>query len=354
MALWVDKYHPRKLENLDLHANLTARLKVIARSHEFPHLLFSGPAGAGKRTRVSALLAEVFCHDSVAPERLKLEHKSVKVSESKTVDVTTLCSPYHMEINLTELGNNDRAVVMTIIKEIAQSAPIPTSAANARPFKVLVLHEVDRMSRPAQQALRRTMEKFVATCRLVLVAESTGRLIAPIRSRCLELRVPAPTDNEVLFAMQSALANEGEAVASLPESLTQGILQASQGNLRRALLLLEAAWKNGKVLRLPEWQDAINDIATSICREQTPKKLHEIRGKYYDLLASCVPAEIILRGIVLILVNQVDALAQQQITYWGAFYDHSMRQGSKPIFHLEAFAARAMTVFKAFTQRVGM
>jgi len=148
---------------------------------------------------------------------------------------------------------------------------------------------------------------------------------------------------------------EGESPSGLSEALVTQILVASQGNLRRALLLLEASWRNAdRTLRLPEWQEAISDIATMIGREQTPKKLHEIRGKFYDLLAACIPAEIILRGVTLSLVQQVDAKAQQHITAAGAFYDHSMRQGTKPIFHLEAFAARAMTVYKQFMHRAGI
>jgi len=61
-----------------------------------------------------------------------------------------------------------------------------------------VLNEVDRLSKDAQHALRRTMEKYVAVCRLVLCCNSTCKVIEPIRSRCLPIRVAAPTNAEVL------------------------------------------------------------------------------------------------------------------------------------------------------------
>ena len=71
------------------------------------------------------------------------------------------------------------------------------------PFLVVLLSEADNLSRNAQAGLRRTMEKYSSNCRLILCCENSSRIIAPIRSRCLCLRVSAPTLSEVgsLFSL---------------------------------------------------------------------------------------------------------------------------------------------------------
>eukprot|EP00919_Chromeraceae_sp_WS-2016_P045958 GHVR01109303.1.p1 GENE.GHVR01109303.1~~GHVR01109303.1.p1 ORF type:complete len:178 (+),score=33.82 GHVR01109303.1:50-583(+) len=159
--LWVDKYRPRTLDDLLCHSKITSLLKGLNESKEFPHLLFYGPPGGGKKTRVLAFLREVFGEGVF---KVKVETRSFKIppSNSTTVDIQILSSAYHIEVTPSEVGNKDRAVVQHLLKEVASSPPL--QLGDAPKFKVVLISEVDALSQHAQAALRRTMEKYMSTC----------------------------------------------------------------------------------------------------------------------------------------------------------------------------------------------
>ena len=62
---------------------------------------------------------------------------------------------------------------------------------------MLVLNEVDKLSKEAQHSLRRTMEKYSAACRLILCCNSASKVIEAVRSRCLNIRINSPSREKV-------------------------------------------------------------------------------------------------------------------------------------------------------------
>jgi replication factor C subunit 3/5 len=133
MSLWVDKYRPTTLAKLNLHGEITEKLIALARSEELPHLLFFGPSGAGKKSRVMALLREIY---GAGAEKVKLEHRTFKTPSNKTIEITTLGSNYHIECNPSDAGNNDRFVIQEVIKEIASHGTLQSSSSGGRGFKI--------------------------------------------------------------------------------------------------------------------------------------------------------------------------------------------------------------------------
>ena len=398
--LWVDKHRPSKLEDLSFRDDITSRLEALAsRPESMPHLFFYGPSGSGKKTRISSLLRALF---GPGADRLKLDKRTFQTPTKRTIDINLITSNYHIEISPGDAGLNDRYVVQEIIKEIASNTNVAsgmgkdstatstTGNAHSKPqFKVVVLSEVDRLSRPAQAALRRTMEKYSSTCRLILCCNSQSKVIEPVRSRCLGIRVGAPTNDNVCLLcllyicifvgnifpcidltllntkniyhiIMKQICDVLQTVArkeniTLPDELAINIARESSRNLRRAILMLEACHvqkRDGLTADQPvqktDWELYIAQLAQDISKEQSPQKLMAAREKLYELLVNCIPAEVILKTLVKELSRNLDDGLKSELFEWAAFYEHRIALGSKEIFHLEAFIAKFMAMYKKY------
>lgn len=357
MSLWVDKYRPRQLDQLDYHENITASLKALASTGDFPHLLVYGPNGAGKKTRIYATLQELFGPQT---EKLKIDVKTFTTSSNRKLEFNVLSSPYHLEITPSDMGNNDRVVIQDLLKDVASTEQVdfsnPAKSAQKHRFKVVIINEAESLTRDAQAALRRTMEKYLANIRLILVCNTIASIIAPIKSRTLLVRVPAPSVSDIGTILESVATEEqvkfdNEAQKS---QFLQQVAAASKRNLRRSLLAFETISMQNETVSTSnsalasitlDWEAIINNMAKSMISNRTVANLAKLRVTFYELLSHCIPPRLILKSLVLALTEQQrDEKKSLQLVNAAATFDERLSLGSKAIFHLEGFAARAMVV----------
>lgn len=176
-------------------------------------------------------------------EKIKIDARVFQTTSNRKLEFNVVASVYHLEITPSDVGNYDRVVIQDLLKEVAQTQQVDLSAKQR--FKVVVINEADQLSRDAQAALRRTMEKYSSNVRLILLANSTANIIAPIRSRTLLIRVAAPSEDEIC----KVLTKVGKAERFQPvEALNRRIAADSGRNLRKALLMFEAVYAQKYVL----------------------------------------------------------------------------------------------------------
>jgi len=202
--MWAEKYRPKKLNDMVDQKEIVERLKSFVKSKNVPHCIFAGPPGTGKTTAALCLSRDLF-GDAYREHIMELN-----ASDERGIDV-----------------------VRETVKTFARARSI-----GEIPFKIMILDEADNMTGDAQQALRRTMERYTETCRFILCANYSGKIIEPIQSRCAPFRFTfLPREEHDKYLKHIA---DNENVKLLKDGL-DAVFEVCGGDLRKAINTLQAA-----------------------------------------------------------------------------------------------------------------
>jgi len=308
--IWVEKYRPGKLSEVVGQDDVTSRLSSYVGTHNLPHLLFAGPPGVGKTACAIAFVQELFGED--------------------------------WESNYTELNASDERgidVVRGKIKNFARMAPIGGSS-----FKVIFLDEADALTSDAQNALRRTMERYSATCRFILSCNYSSKIIEPIQSRCAMYRFHALAAENVISYLKSIAEKEGLEVS---DEAYSALAYVAQGDMRRAINAFQSAAVMDKHIDV----DAVYRTTASARPEEVKSMVDAALGgdfmaarKQLDelLVTYGMSGEDLVTQVYRVLIDSTVVSDHQRVELMDHLgeVDFRLTEGANPRIQLEAMLAR--------------
>jgi replication factor C subunit 3/5 len=316
---------------------------------ELPHLLVYGPHGSGKRTHILALLREIYGEAEMCTV---LESRAFRLKAQKTIDLSVLYNDHSLE--MSPIGIEDQhcaAVLGQIIGAMAASRPqqglkhytdaSPVNKTHPQKFKVLFIKNADSLSHQAQAALRRTMEVNTSFCRLILSCTSTNKILEPIRSRCLNVRIPAPTAESICQLLTSVADKEGH---SITHAAAQAVVKENGRNLRRCLTGLQSFLTSPTKTMTAPWQNYVQALVDEISKDSSPATLLRCRGRVAEL-NSCVQFTVMLKYLLRVVLDRAEHDSDKcTIVAWAAECDARCCIGGEACIHIEAFIAKVMTL----------
>lgn len=231
--IWIEKYRPATLDDVVGQIEIVKRLKSYVASGNLPHLLFSGPPGVGKTAAAISIVKEIF------GDTWRNNFIELNASDERGIDV-----------------------VRHKVKDFARMAPLGDAD-----FKVIFLDEADALTNDAQSALRRTMERYSATCRFILSCNYSSKIIEPIQSRCAVYRFRPLSDEAIRERIKHIADQEGLIVT---EDGLDAIKYVARGDMRKAINALQAASLLGDKVDM--------DTIYQITATARPEKIKELIG----------------------------------------------------------------------------
>jgi replication factor C subunit 3/5 len=324
-----DKYRPQSLSDLSFNQNANK-------------LIIEGPRGCGKKLRVQLYLKEKYGQFTTLSRTLNMELPG----KTEIKQVHTLYSAYHHQLNPSIHNIYDRSLIQCFTNEI-----IHTRLLVNIPYRIIVVEDADMLSTEAQESLRRTLETCIKTCRFIFLVNYEDKMIAPIYSRCITIKMAAPTVTEITTILNDIALKEG---TDVDKSLLTDIAHGSNRNLQKAIHMLHKIILTDSSCFKREDHDSVYsyciNIVDHIIRGQTiVTTMNKVRSLLYELVNFCVDCKKLIPILLQIALDKLPASAHKErydLCKIASERDESIRISSKDIYHVESFCLHMFKTVK--------
>lgn len=226
--------HPRETAVLFGHAAAEAALLAAYRTGRMPHgILIAGPKGIGKATLAYRVARFILSHPDPTANDVQ-DAASLQVDPASPA-ARRIAAQAQPDLLVIERTVNERGVLRNqiAVDDIRRTVPFFGSTAGEGGWRIAIIDAVDDLNRSGANALLKVLEEPPTHSLLLLIAHSTARVPATLRSRCrfIPLRPLAQEEVAAAAAAAAGLAPEDPEITAAAA--------ASDGSVARGLALLD-------------------------------------------------------------------------------------------------------------------
>jgi DNA polymerase III delta prime subunit len=251
--LYVERYRPKKLEDIVLTTEERQYFESLKSKEEIPNLLFAGNPGTGKTT-----LSKI-----IATDILDCQYLYINASDENGID--------------------------TIRSKVIGFAS--TKSLDGK-LKIVLFDECDALTLDSQKALRNVIEEYSHNTRFIFTCNYLFKIIPALQSRCQIFSLTPPLDG-VLNRVVAILKHEGIAVPDTEKPKLVELVRSGYPDMRRIINDIQKFSYTGTLtIKDNQVKGIANKVIDKIRGKVTPQELRkfviereqEFSGDYLQLL----------------------------------------------------------------------
>lgn len=246
-----------------------------------------------------------------------------------------------------EPNNNgfDKYLIQDVIHEYIK-IELLTIIKSKNLFKTIIIDKIDDLSYYAQASLRRTMEKYSNKCKFIFLSNNISKIIEPLRSRCLQIRIPSPNNIQIINILLDICYKEDINISLLK---IKEILKRSNGNVKIAIWLLNFKKYNIPVKK--NWKILIKKIVKLIFSKNVKnnnnlnKYIKKIRSYFYTLYITNIKSSNILKELMITILKKIEQnYIKYEIIELTSDIEKRLILGTRNLIHLEYYIIKLVNI----------
>lgn len=332
---WSQQKNFQKVEDFIINRKIAEQLQnIVLKSISYEknsiNLFIYGGNGSGKYT-----LARYYTNLYTGLDNSSLNLETIKY-ESKELDYYR--GSKHVELIVYKYNFSDINIIHKFFEKVCHSS----ENYIIKNKKIIIIKNIENIRRENIYLVKFYLEKFSTTNAFILI--STGSIPKEFKGFLTCIRVPLPTDDELLVVSKNVIKSKQLKVKK--QDLKKVVKQSAR-NLQTLINLLELSYINGSFQEVSNTEECKFLFLYKLLKKKSVNSAFQIRELLMDLLTENVTTQQILKYLInrFLKSQNVKNEEKSKIVKIIANADIKDSQSLRNIIHLEYACFQIMNLF---------